>query len=314
MKRAIVTTSINEPTEAIIKFADIAVRDDWHFFIVGDRKTPKYNLPTKFKKHVTFLSPKEQELKYPELSRLIGWDCIQRRNIGFLEAYKWGAEIIATVDDDNIPLDGWGQNVLVGQTVEVQTYKTKQHVFDPFSATNNYTFWHRGFPIELLKEKNMITIDAMKPRKVLVQADFWYGAPDIDAVCRIAHSDPHCIFTFKEPFCSDTIAPFNSQNTFLHRSVMRDYFMYPGIGRMDDIFAAYWLQHAFPRSVIFSPASVIQKRNPHNVAKDLEQELIGYKHSKEVAMSPLALEYILPGFAKKAFTLYQQEIDTVDNS
>jgi hypothetical protein len=45
---------------------------------------------------------------------------IQRRNVGFVFAYNEGADIIATVDDDNIPYDNWGDNVLVGQEVEVR--------------------------------------------------------------------------------------------------------------------------------------------------------------------------------------------------
>ena len=39
----------------------------------------------------------------PRLSRLIGWNCIQRRNIGYVYAKKNGAKFIASVDDDNIP-------------------------------------------------------------------------------------------------------------------------------------------------------------------------------------------------------------------
>ena len=38
----------------------------------------------------------------PKLSKLIGWNCIQRRNFAILEAYERGAEIIALIDDDNI--------------------------------------------------------------------------------------------------------------------------------------------------------------------------------------------------------------------
>ena len=38
-----------------------------------------------------------------KLSQLIGFNCIERRNFGFLLAKKLGAEIIATIDDDNIP-------------------------------------------------------------------------------------------------------------------------------------------------------------------------------------------------------------------
>ena len=49
------------------------------------------------------MTPEKQEILYPELSNTIGWKSIQRRNIGFVYAYQNGADIVATVDDDNIP-------------------------------------------------------------------------------------------------------------------------------------------------------------------------------------------------------------------
>ena len=37
MKKIIVTTTIKEPTKAILKFCE---KKDWSFIIVGDKKTP----------------------------------------------------------------------------------------------------------------------------------------------------------------------------------------------------------------------------------------------------------------------------------
>ena len=41
---------------------------------------------------------------------LIGWNCIQRRNFGILYAWKNNADVVAVVDDDNIPYNNWGKN------------------------------------------------------------------------------------------------------------------------------------------------------------------------------------------------------------
>jgi uncharacterized membrane protein len=41
------------------------------------------------------------------------------------------ADIVAVVDDDNIPLDGWGENLLVGQEADVNYYETDAPAFDP---------------------------------------------------------------------------------------------------------------------------------------------------------------------------------------
>ena len=53
---------------------------------------------------------------------------------------------------------------------------------------------------------------------------------------------PEC--EFKEeyfPFTTPNFSPFN-QNTFLSRNVIPDYFLFPHIGRMDDIWASYYLE------------------------------------------------------------------------
>ena len=101
MTKYIVCTSINEPTTAIKKFDSMP---GWKLIVVGDLKTPpNYKLLNGL-----YLDPKLQEEMYPQLSNLLGWNTIQRRNIGYLYAYKAGAELIATVDDDNIPYDNWG--------------------------------------------------------------------------------------------------------------------------------------------------------------------------------------------------------------
>src|SRR5689334_21384192 len=131
MNKYIVTTSIYEPSEATIKFSNMK---DWVLIVVGDKKTPHdlyKNLP-----NCLYLSPEFQETNYPELSEAIGWNCIMRRNIGFIEAYKRGADIVASIDDDNIPYENWGKNLLVGKFVELDTYDSYVGVFDPMKVTN----------------------------------------------------------------------------------------------------------------------------------------------------------------------------------
>ena len=49
--------------------------------------------------------------------------------MGFLYAYNEGADVVATVDDDNIPYDGWGENVVVGEEVEVDMWQNPQWIF-----------------------------------------------------------------------------------------------------------------------------------------------------------------------------------------
>lgn len=306
MNRAIVTTTINPPTEALKKFVKIAREDGWKLIIVGDKKTPheayaKLSHSPEFFDCVKYLNPDEQQSRWPKLSELIGWNCIQRRNFGILMAYQEGAEIIATIDDDNIPHKGWGNNCLVGKTLKVSTFGTEQDCFDPLSITNP-AIWHRGFPIQLLTpERFKIKQLGMIERKVLVQADFWNEEPDVDAVCRMGIGLQVQFLPNMAPFAGNKIAPFNSQNTFLSREVIPEYFLFPHIGRMDDIWASFHVQTLFPDSVIYSRASVTQKRNEHDLFKDLQAEMLGYEHNVEIVKNPNKMWKVLPKESIKAY-------------
>ena len=129
MKTVIVTTTINQPTEAIEKFQSMK---DCELVVIGDKKTPAdYHLDRGI-----YVTPEEQEKYDPELSEAIGWNCIQRRSMGLLWAHDMKADIVAVVDDDNIPLDGWGEHLLVGRDVEMDCYETELPAFDSVGATN----------------------------------------------------------------------------------------------------------------------------------------------------------------------------------
>ena len=309
MKKFIVTTTINKPTIATYKFCEIAKNKNWIFVIVGDTKTPHELYKALENDNVIYLAPEQQKQYYPELSNIIGWKSIQRRNIGFVFAYQHGADIIATVDDDNIPYDNWGDAVYIGQEIEVDLYKnTSSLYFDPISPTNHNELWHRGYPIEDLPVKNHIEYTGKIKRKVLVQADFWDGDPDIDAICRLSKK-PIVKFNKFEPFCSDQISPFNSQNTFIAREVIPYYAVLPHIGRMDDIWGGYILQYYFPNSIIYNQATVYQDRNIQDLVINLENEIIGYKNTYNLLRNLENFEYYLPESTREFWNIYKQQFN-----
>ena len=306
MKKFIISTTINPPTEAIRKFDNLK---DWNLIVSGDLKTPKnYQL-----KNGIYINPKDQEKISKKLSDLIGWNCIQRRNFAMILAYKKGADIIATIDDDNIPLPGWGKNLLIDKKVKANKYLTNEFAFDPISVTNYKHLWHRGFPIQILKNKNK----KKKIKKVYsnfnIQADFWNGDPDIDAICRMEHA-PECKFKLSIfPFTSNKISPFNSQNTYIKRNVLKHYFLFPHVGRMDDIWASYYVE-AKGFKVLYGKPSVYQKRNEHDLTKDMKKEYIGYENNlnllKELKKNPENIKNFLPKKSWQAFKLYQKILKT----
>lgn len=299
--KVIVTTTINPPTKAIELFDEML---DWRLVVAGDRKTPQdYRL-----KRGTYLSPKDQESYDRALSDAIGWNSIQRRNFALLCAYDMGAEVVALIDDDNIPYEGWGKDLMVGKDVEVNYYETSLPAFDPVGATNVKHIWHRGFPLELLPQRSSAS-PVKKTVHADVQADFWNGNPDVDAICRMEHA-PECRFDPDYfPLASNKPAPFDSQNTFLLRDSISDYFLYPHVGRMDDIWASYYLQ-AKGKHAVFGKPSVYQERNEHDLIRDMRQEYLGYelnlKLILDLVQDPERIFWYLPPESARAFHLYRR--------
>ena len=123
MKKFIVTTSIYKPSEATIKFSKMK---GWTLIVVGDKKTP-HNMYNSL--NCIYLSPEDQENLNKSLSDAIGWNKIMRRNMGFLYAFKEGADIVATVDDDNIPYDNWGEDLYVGKEIEIDLCNLLMDIF-----------------------------------------------------------------------------------------------------------------------------------------------------------------------------------------
>src|SRR5882724_317219 len=304
MRKVIVTTTINPPTKAI---EALQAMKDWELVVVGDKKTPKdYRLDRGI-----YVPPEEQEKYDPALSDAIGWNCIQRRNFAFLWAKDMKADIVALVDDDNIPYAGWGENLLVGKEVEVDYYETDLPAFDPIGATNHRNLWHRGFPFQLVVKRDYSKKTRKKVR-VDIQADFWDGDPDIDAICRIEHA-PECKFDSKYfPLASNKIGPFDSQNTFIRPEVLNDYFQFPFVGRMDDIWPGYYVQ-ARGFTVVYNKASVYQDRNVQDLTVNMRNEYIGYENNlklvQDLVRDPESILSYLPGRAAWAFQLYRRHFE-----
>ena len=276
--KTIVTTTINPPTEALIEFSKM---EGWNLIVVGDQKTPHLNYE---ELKCEYLTPDMQSKLYPKLSEAIGWNCIQRRTIGIVKAYKDGADIIALVDDDNIPLNNWN-NVLVGKEVNATEILSHDVAVDPlyFVDKSDELMWHRGFPHELLHSRHDYICRENIKTNCLVQANLWLGAPDVDALYRMIN--PHGEI-FNQPeidsITSRKQMPFNSQNTILDRSVIPYYYLLPGLGRFDDIWASYMLQQELKDKipfVVFDKPTVYQERNIHSIHKDLKAEMYGYENN-----------------------------------
>lgn len=302
----IVTTTINRPTKALKLFSE---NKNCKLIVALDKKTPKFNL-----KNSIILNTSYQEKKWKRLSKLIGWNCIQRRNFAILEAYEMSKNdknaLIALVDDDNIPYSDCFKKIYVNKKVKINEIFINKKYFDPIGYTNYKDLWHRGYPLEFIHNRKY---KKLKKKTIIpdIQANFWNGDPDIDAICRII-KHPECNFKNRFfPFFSNKISPFNSQNTIINRKIVKDYFLFPHIGRMDDIWASYYVLSKGYK-VIYGKPTVYQKRNVHNLIKDFEAEVIGYTKNKtlldDLDKNPENIHNFLPKNSSLAFQEWQQII------
>lgn len=297
MKKFIVTTTINAPTIAIKKFSE---KKDWQLIVVADLKTPKEKWGAI---DCLYYSPEDQDKDFPQISEALGWNNIQRRNMGFLKALALDAEIIATVDDDNIPYDSWGDDLLIGKEIECDLWKGDHEVFDPLSIFDDAALWHRGYPIEFVPKRRVPDYQGKASRKIEVQAGLWDGDPDIDAIARLSQR-PTVKYPKFSPFAGVSVSPFNSQNTFLSRTALKKYAMVPFVGRMDDIWGGYLLQSLIPDALVYTPATVYQARNEQNLVDNLSNELLGYRHTLDLLRSLPSLPEFVPEKSRKFLDIY----------
>jgi hypothetical protein len=83
----------------------------------------------------------------------------------------------------------------------------------------------------------------------------------------------------------------------------------PFVGRMDDIWAACYIQ-AKGCKVVFVKASVYQDRNIHGFVRDMKQEYLGYENNlslvEDLARDPESVAAYSPGRALWTFELYER--------
>jgi hypothetical protein len=302
MKKIIVTTTINPPTEAIRKYDSM---EDWQLIVVGDKKTPEYEL-----ERGVFLDWQYVQANYSDLVDCIGFNSVRLgRMVAFIEAYRRGADILASIDDDCIPADHWGQNVYVGARISASEWTTNGIAFDPHYP-HGYKAWHRGYPFEVDRACVNTGMSVIEP---LVQEDLCFGESDIDASLRLIRSKAFEPRVSGEYF-SKAFSPINTQNTFIHRSVIKDFYAnIPGIGRADDIWAGYIFQALHPNSTLYCfPSATHEQRRPmSSIVEDLADEIFMYRNTVEFLerlqeYGPKgAMGQMLPPLALKAIRIYR---------
>ncbi len=305
MKTALVLTTIHVPT-VLKSYIDNCRRyghRDVAFIVIGDLKTPPQCLRylNSLKKSgyaFIYLGPREQNewlKKHPDLKKMLPFNSIQRRNIGYLLAVQRGADVLISIDDDNYAVPGidyikaHGKVGTIRETAVISSSCGWVNLCSYLKTSPAHAFYHRGFPLNKRWLQGRNRIHKMKKR-VVVNAGFWLGDPDVDTITRL--EEPFKVIRSAMPCRSMALAkhtshPFNSQNTAFYKDVLPCMFLIT-LGRVnsrltidnfrfDDIWMSYFLKKAadvMDDLVAFGEPMVVQRRNPHDLLKDLEKEFL----------------------------------------
>ena len=303
MKFSVVLTTINVPyaLEAYVKNAKKFEYSDVEFIVMGDHKTPAetYNLIDRLNLEsgyrFCYMGVREQEKlhRFDELKNFLPWNSISRRNLGYLIAYEHQADVIISIDDDNIPLencDFFGANSIVGKEIscfEVESSSGWFNIGTMMQTNPPGRLYVRGFPLSKRWIENKDTFKQVKS-VIKVNAGLCVGDPDVDTFTRIAY--PCCITALNTPqliLSCNTWSPFNSQSTAFHRSLIPCMFLITfregseilagnNTFRLDDIWMSYFIKlimNKFGDRVCYGLPYLQQNRNFHNYSEDLRREL-----------------------------------------
>ncbi|NET85500.1 MAG: hypothetical protein F6J94_27450 [Moorea sp. SIO1F2] len=277
-----------------------------NFYVVGDLSTPEV-CREQIEKYTQqglpwyYLSPEAQKQflePFPKLASEIPWKTDNRRNVGFLMAYRDRCDVIIAIDDDNYPRHQWPfleGHAAVGKKATLPTAVGHDGWFNLCSMMDiacksldvQGTVYARGFPYAR-RNPNCSQINSnVSTEVVAINAGLWSGDPDVDAATRLV-TRCEASANFQENYLLDSnvLMPINTQNTALIRDAIPAYYyvkMGHPIGgmkldRFGDIFSGFFVQkcaQAVGHAVRVGSPVVDHRRSPHNLYKDLWHELAG---------------------------------------
>jgi hypothetical protein len=240
---------------------------------------------------MTYLGPDDERVTKTAIYEFIPPNHTTRRNFALLQAITRGTDILVTIDDDNFPLElSWLNGVKALLSGEVNHRMVVRSDTGWWNAGNlcDPKVVHRGFPMSRWTEPDTSKIVTDYPNKryskIGVVASLWIGDPDINAVERVVRDPEVMNITGSSTLNTGTWCPFDSQSTAVHGDIMNMMFMWPGVGRYDDIWSSYLMRAVMDVTgwyVTYGRPAVTQERNPHNLIRDIRDELYGYEHTED---------------------------------
>lgn len=234
-----------------------------------------------------YLHPDDDFVRSTAIHEFIPPNHTARRNFALLKALQDRPDVLVTIDDDNFPLrNSWLNGVktlLYGGQHHRPVIRSESGWWNAGNLCEPKVV-HRGYPMSRWTEWDDSEFVSATSSKIGVVASLWLGDPDINAVERMLR-DPE-VTSIKDSVVLDvgTWCPFDSQSTAVHGDLAAMMFMWPGVGRYDDIWSSYLMRAVMDLTgwfITYGQPSVSQARNPHNLIRDLKDELYGYEHTEE---------------------------------
>jgi hypothetical protein len=279
--RWIVLTTIQHPTPALAAMAE-SCSGEWGIVAVGD-----INTPADWKHSgVEFLSVERQKDMFGTFAAMIPYRHYCRKNLGYLYALQNGAKMIIDIDDDNAPYKSFGRGLDRNVTGRLLDGTRWVNVYRQF--IDDTTIWPRGLPLDEIKSTRTLSTHA-RSFPCQIKHFFAHNDPDVDAIFRLTTTGE---FFFRKDTLPVVLerecwSPFNSQNTVFFAEAFPLLYLPCHVSfRMTDIWRSFVAQAALwhhDLRVSFHAPTVEQRRNQHDLKKDLAQELIGYVNNRKIA-------------------------------
>ena len=263
-----VVTTIYNLTDSIVRIAELP---DFCVVVVADKKTPK-NYP--LIPGMVIIDEASQRLLTSQFALSLPWNHFGRKNLGYLYAIAYGAQVIFDFDDDNLLKQGERLRIPV-EGVALSGVCSSINVYPLMGASA----WPRGLPLPDIKCVGTVDKRSSMSSVAVVQslAD---NDPDVDAIFRLTRSLP---VHFDVPKGLDAVkiprfrfSPYNAQASLHDRRSMWGLLLPVTVhGRVSDIWRSYVTQRLLwdvNLDVAFSYPMVDQYRNPHNYLQDMDAE------------------------------------------
>ena len=280
-EKCVIITTINPPTEAILKHIH---NTEYDVIIVGDKKTPN-----DYKQlNCIYLDIESQKKLFPELSEMLPYNHYCRKNLGYLYAVKKGYRVIYETDDDNIPFHSF-DDILQYKQLQMITEQNNVwiNIFKYF--TNNAYIWPRGYPLSLLKQEPNYFIENTHKRPSIING-LVENDPDVDALFRLICNHQESIQWEKDKCIlinNKNVCVFNTQNTFWLNPALFMCLLIPcSVSfRYCDILRGIINNIILKRTnnyMMYSSPNVTQNRNEHNLIHDFKSEYEMYIHNEHI--------------------------------